>query len=225
MWFEKDLLPGYAWSFPLPGQRANVGFGITRRGHHQVGDMKAIWEDLLTRPHVRAVLGDNAVPEDRHKAWPIPARVDTLPKASGRVLFVGDAVGATDPMTGEGIAQALLSGQLAARAIEHGGATRPAVTASRYEQSIQQSLVADHRLARRLARLLETSLGARSAIRAADLTPWTRRNFARWMFEDYPRAMALTPDRWHRGMFSRVGAFTAGDGVAEPVDGQLTNIN
>ena len=30
VWFEPDLLPGYAWSFPLPGNRANVGFGIQR---------------------------------------------------------------------------------------------------------------------------------------------------------------------------------------------------
>ena len=30
VWFEPDLLPGYAWSFPLPGGRANVGYGIPR---------------------------------------------------------------------------------------------------------------------------------------------------------------------------------------------------
>ena len=28
VWFEPDLLPGYAWSFPLPDGRVNVGFGI-----------------------------------------------------------------------------------------------------------------------------------------------------------------------------------------------------
>ena len=27
VWFEPDILPGYLWSFPLPGGRANVGFG------------------------------------------------------------------------------------------------------------------------------------------------------------------------------------------------------
>ena len=31
VWFEADLLPGYAWSFPLPGNRANVGFGVLPR--------------------------------------------------------------------------------------------------------------------------------------------------------------------------------------------------
>jgi hypothetical protein len=27
------------------------------------------------------------------------------------------------------------------------------------------------------------------------------------MFEDYPRALVLTPDRWHRGMFHGPGAY------------------
>ena len=30
VWFDADLLPGYAWSFPLPEGRANVGFGVLR---------------------------------------------------------------------------------------------------------------------------------------------------------------------------------------------------
>jgi geranylgeranyl reductase family protein len=214
VWFEPDLLPGYAWSFPLPGQRANVGFGITRRGRHKVGDMKAIWDDLLARPHVRDVLGPDAVPEDRHKAWPIPARVDGLPHSSGRVLFAGDAVGATDPMTGEGIGQALLSGRMAADAIVRAGAERPELATERYSRAIDAELTSDHVLARRLARVLETEAGARGALRAADLTPWTRRNFARWMFEDYPRAMLFTPRRWHRGMFTGSGAFR--DDIAAP---------
>ncbi len=207
IWFEEDLLPGYAWSFPLPGQRANVGFGITTRGRHSVGDMKGLWEDLLDRPQVREVLGPRATAEGRHKAWPIPAQVDGLPHSSGRVLFTGDAVGATDPMTGEGIAQALLTGRQAARAIAIAGAMRPDVASAHYDAAIDRDLKPDHVLARRLARLLETNRGTRAALRAADLTPWTRRNFARWMFEDYPRAMVFTPERWHRGMFSAPGAF------------------
>ncbi len=207
VWFEEDLLPGYAWSFPLPGQRANVGFGIKRGAGRSTGELTSLWHDLLQRPHVRAVLGPGAVPEGRHRAWPIPARVDGLPMTHGRVLFAGDAVGATDPMTGEGIAQALTCGREAARAITAAGPDRPGRAAVSYRRSLKRDLVVDHRLARSLARVLERPLGVRSALRLADLTPWTRRNFARWMFEDYPRAMILTPGRWHRQMFSRPGAF------------------
>ncbi len=125
VWFDEDLLPGYAWSFPLPDGRANIGFGVLRDGSRRIQDMKVMWEGLLDRPHIRAALGPNARLEGRHTAWPIPARVDAATLARHRVLLVGDAAMATDVMTGEGIGQALLTGRLAAEAIVAGGRARP----------------------------------------------------------------------------------------------------
>jgi geranylgeranyl reductase family protein len=208
VWFEPDILPGYAWSFPLPGGRANVGFGIQRGGRvARVQEMKDLWPAILARPHVREVLGPTARPEAPHRAWPIPARIDQVRLTAGRALFVGDAAAATDPMTGEGIAQALLTGILAAEAVVAGGPVDAAAVAARYEQSARDALVADHHMAAALSRTLRHRKGARAAVRVAGLTPWTRRNFARWLFEDYPRAVALTPARWHRGMFTGPGAY------------------
>ncbi len=188
VWFEPDLLPGYAWSFPLPDGRANVGFGIQRGGRYSVRDMAGVWPDLLSRPHVRAVLGADAEPESPHRAWPIPARVDgmELSAAGGRALFVGDAAAATDPMTGEGIGQALRTGILAAEAIDAAGPYDPAAAARRFDAAVRQHLVADHRMSVLLIRAVRHRKGVRAALRVAGATPWTRRNFARWLFEDYP---------------------------------------
>ena len=204
IWFEPDLLPGYAWSFPLPGGRANVGFGILRDAGIPVRQMKDMWPELLARPAVREVLGDAAVPEGVHKAWPIPARVDKIPLTAGggRALFVGDAACATDPMTGEGIAQALLTGRSAAESILSGGDV-----ASAYQRAVEHELFADHRLARLLSRALSHRKGVRIALRVAGSSDWTRRNFGRWLFEDYPRAALLTPSRWRRGLFTGSGAY------------------
>ncbi len=66
-----------------------------------------------------------------------------------------------------------------------------------------------------LVRLLETDAGARFAVRTAGLTSWTRRNFARWLFEDEPRGALLTPARWRRDFLARPGALDA-DRAAEP---------
>ena len=129
VWFDADLLPGYAWSFPLPGGRANVGFGVLRDGTRRIQDMKALWAGLLDRPHIRAALGPRAAGEGRHTAWPIPARIDAAPLTAGRVLLTGDAAMATDVMTGEGIGQALLTGRLAAEAILAAGALDDATAA------------------------------------------------------------------------------------------------
>ena len=126
--------------------------------------------------------------------------------ATERTLFVGDAAAATDPMTGEGIGQALLTGVLAAEAIGDGGLDAPLVR-SLYERRVRDALVADHKMSLFLVRALRHRKGARTAVRVAGATAWTRRNFARWLFEDYPRSVVTTPGRWHRRMFTGPGAY------------------
>jgi geranylgeranyl reductase family protein len=203
--FEPDFLPGYFWSFPIAGGGANVGFGIRRDGSFKVGAMKTLWPEILARPHIRELLGPDARPESPHRAWPIPARVDQVAHSAGRALFVGDAAAATDPLTGEGIGQALHTGIWAAQAILAGG-TAGEVTRS-YERVVHDGLVADHQMAELLSRAMSHRKGVRIAVRLAGSTDWTRRNFARWLFEDYPRALIVTPRRWHRGMFTGPGAY------------------
>ena len=134
---------------------------------------------------------------------------------------MGDAAAAADPMTGEGIGQALATGTWAAEAILGTGAPAaspngsadtspgddPLAVARRYEATVRQEMVADHRFGRLLGDALGSRAGASAAIALGGLTPWTRRNFARWLFEDYPRATVLTPRRWSRSVFASDGAY------------------
>ena len=210
VWFEPDLVPGYAWAFPLPGGRVNIGFGVLRDGSRRIQDMKQLWVDLLSRPHVVEALGQGFEPEDRHTAWPIPARIDEAPLSAGRVLFTGDAAMATDVMTGEGIGQALLTGRLAAEAIIAAGALQPHDAAAIYHAEVEHHLFADHRMSKALGSILTTSWGARGALRVVAASGERgRRNFARWMFEDEPRAVVLTPSRWHRRFLDQPGAYAS----------------
>lgn len=218
VWFEPDLLPGYAWSFPLPGNRVNIGFGVLRDGERTGKEIKAIWPDLLRRSHIVEALGAGFEMEERHTAWPIPARVDELPLTGDRVLFVGDAAAATDVMTGEGIGQALLTGRLAAEAIISAGALQPEQAAQIYEREVKHHLLADHKMSLALGTVLAKPWGARGALRVvANSGEWGKRNFARWMFEDEPRALALTPNRWHRNFLSRPGAFVSSQPASDTV--------
>jgi geranylgeranyl reductase family protein len=206
VWFEPDMLPGYAWSFPLPGGRANIGFGVLRGGPHTGKSMAAQWAGLIERPHIRAALGPDAQLEGRHTALPIPAAIDRAVLTHGRVLFVGDAARATDVMTGEGIGQALLTGRLAAEAIRAGNHGQEAAgknVAAAYERAVRGELFADHRLSKILNGWLARPLLTRGAVRVVGLTAWTRRNFVRWMFEDEHRAIVFTPRRWHRRFLKR----------------------
>jgi flavin-dependent dehydrogenase len=171
--------------------------------------MKATWPELLARSHVRDFLGADARPEAPHKAWPIPARVGRMPLhgGGGRALFVGDAAAATDPMTGEGIGQALQTGELAANAIITAGPMRPASAAETYRRAVRRELVPDAALSNALSSVLRSPTLARGAIRVAGTTAWTRRNFGRWLFEDYPRAYVATPGRWREHSLVGHGAW------------------
>ncbi len=216
VWFEPDMLPGYAWSFPLGDGRVNIGFGVPRdavgysssngTGTLDGSQIAAVWSGLTERAHIAAVLGSRE-PDGPTRAWPIPARLGELSLAHGRVLICGDAAAAADPLTGEGIGQALQMGRMAAAAIADGGP--PHSVAARYERAARAEFALDHRLARGLSRILAHERLAEAALRLVDVSGWTRRQFARWMFEDYPRAAVATPRRWHRGMVDAQGAYAS----------------
>ena len=207
IWFDKDLLPGYAWSFPLPDNRVNFGFGILRTSDRSTKYMNDLWRDLLTRPYITETLGEHFVPEDRHTAWPIPARIHDAVRSSGRVLFIGDAVCATDTLTGEGIGQALETGIAAGEAIHE--CNTAADVRDSYSHKIDSLLLADHRMSSVLSRMLTYPVVARIVLALVDTNNWTRKNFVRWMFEDEARAVVFTPRRWHRRFLARPGAYSA----------------
>ncbi len=203
--FIEELLPGYLWVFPLAGGLANVGFGVHRLPGVTTRYLARLWPELLATPVVRAILGD-ARPLDDHRAWPIPARLDRRPLTAGRVLFVGDAAAAGDPLTGEGIAQALETGAWAAQAVVAGGGfASPSIVTDAYERRVARDLAVDQRFARGVAAVIQRPRLSRVSLRLVDSTDWTRRSFARWMWEDYPRGLLLTPRRWKRGALSGPG--------------------
>ena len=205
VWFEKDLLPGYAWSFPLPNGKANVGFGVLKSQHSSASETAQLARELFNRKSISETLGSDIKLEGRQTAWPIPARINSQQLTNRSVIFVGDAAASTDILTGEGIGQALLTGILAGEAIKSGG-NQKTVT-SLYEKSVRGHLVADHRMSVALQKVLAHPAGAENALRLASLNQWSRRNFARWMFEDYPRALLFTPKRWKKGVFDSEGAY------------------
>ncbi len=208
VWFEPDLLPGYLWCFPLANGRVNVGFGIEREHDRPTKEMKALWPELLARPHVREVLGDNFELEGTPKAWPIPANVTEVELAIGRVLFVGDAARSCDVLTGEGIGQALQTGIAAAESIAEARRGGARTAGEIYTDRVIAELGPDHRMASALQTLMSTRIVAEAAIRISGTSGWTRRNFARWLFEDYARGIALTPARWRWGLMSGPGAYS-----------------
>ena len=102
--------PAYAWSFPIGDGRANVGYGELVSGG-------ATRQGLLDGLH-RLLPGAEPV---RLRAHRLPLSTGRPRQPDGRVLLAGDAASLVNPLTGEGIFYAVLSGVLAGRAATHGG--------------------------------------------------------------------------------------------------------
>jgi menaquinone-9 beta-reductase len=103
--------PGYAWIFPLP-EGANVGFGVF--GQPVPGGRRELIERLISE--LPGVEFDPA----SVRGHQLPLSTKRLRQPDGRVLFAGDAAGLVNPITGEGILYAALSGAAAGEAGEHG---------------------------------------------------------------------------------------------------------
>lgn len=97
---------GYGWVFP---KRDTLTVGV--------GGLAAANEDIrdLFRRFARMALG--RIPDQPLNGHPIPFGNYVANPGEDSVLLVGDAAGLVEPITGEGIAFAIQSGQLAAEAI------------------------------------------------------------------------------------------------------------
>ena len=207
VWFERPLLPGYGWSFPLADGAINIGVVTAGISGKRFADA---WRTTIDGPFVRSLVGADASLEAPARAWPIPARLDVsaLSALDDRVLFVGDAAGVADPFTGEGIGQALETGIVAATAITDKFARGPAQVAAAYRQAIAASLAKDAH--DRRASAGDCSLTRRAPVpysASSTPAPFVRRNVARWLFEDYPRAVVTSPGAWQDAARLRPGTF------------------
>jgi len=113
VWLSDDYPGGYAWLFPK-GDWANLGLGADKR---LAGDLKTPLDALHAQLVEEGLVGE----EIRYRtggAIPVGGLRERL--YQGEVLWVGDAGGFTHPITGAGIAAAVVSGEAAgAAAIGH----------------------------------------------------------------------------------------------------------
>ncbi|SCX40414.1 geranylgeranyl reductase family [Klenkia marina] len=114
--------PAYAWSFPIGDGRANVGYGeLVSAGATRAGLVEGLHRLL-----------PGVAPEGL-RAHRLPLSTGRPRQPDGRVLLAGDAASLINPLTGEGIFYAVLSGALAgaaaARGAEAGRTLRRALAA------------------------------------------------------------------------------------------------
>ena len=135
---------GYGWLFPHRGYYSLGMMGLASR----IEDPKKVLSDFAH------ALGMDLPAVQGHF---IPLGGIKRKVASNRIMLVGDAAGFADPFLGEGIAHAILSGKLAARAIIDSMRDKrnSASAAARYRRESEQHIRKNLAVALRMTKLLD----------------------------------------------------------------------
>ena len=117
--YDRALAPGYGWIFPVSSTRANVGICVSEKTARVAGGPREILRGWLARDAtIGANFERNVTLDDVHGGIIPTGRAH---RRSGRIFAAGDAAGVADPLSAEGISQALATGEAAARTILDGG--------------------------------------------------------------------------------------------------------
>ncbi len=133
---------GYAWLFP---KKDHLSIGVLKTRKNK------FTPDLLIKNYLKFLNIKKVISMKRHPyIIPISPRKDGFVK--NKVLLVGDAAGFVDPITGEGISGAILSGRLAAEAIVEGAFDEKRIK-NIYESNIKGVIISEFRIGRFLSGL------------------------------------------------------------------------
>jgi geranylgeranyl reductase family protein len=112
-YFEAELPCGYGWIFPEVSGVANAGVYLRRDAYKKLGRSLGDLMAAFIARHPERFAGAERVGPLR--TWSLPIAPSRFPASAPGLLVAGDAGGFVDPLSGEGIWQALHTGMLAGR--------------------------------------------------------------------------------------------------------------
>jgi geranylgeranyl reductase family protein len=138
----KDILPGYAWIFPVGKSKANIGLGI-RLDHFRKKkyNLEQMLQDFLQRPEIKKRLLNGGQLRDV-ATWQLNfGSQKHMDHVFDGAILVGDAAGFINPLTGGGIHNALVSAELAGQIADE---ALQANDISRSKMQVYEQLCQDH---------------------------------------------------------------------------------
>jgi len=127
--FVDTVIPGYFWLFPVAEGVVNVGIGMVMSLlDKQPKKLKALQAEVIAEhPLFKERFADASMIPGTGKGWQLPfgsprKKASRQPRrsAANGVFLVGDAASLVDPFSGEGVGNALVSGEMAADHILNG---------------------------------------------------------------------------------------------------------
>ncbi len=142
-YWTNELKPGYFWIFPLGKEKANVGLGLPSDLYAKSSlKLKDLFLEYLNGPLFRSRHAGELHLE-KLRSWPIPlGGVRGFKRVDDGVMLIGDAGYWVDPLSGEGIHNALrtakIASAVASRALRSKRTDRAFLQA--YEKTAMQEL-------------------------------------------------------------------------------------
>lgn len=117
--YPRGLLPGYAWVFPVGAGQYNLGLVEVRRDGRGKGlSLRRAFDRLVADvPLVKRLMEQAQDIGPMRGAMLRGGLKGAAPLVAGSILAVGETIGSTLPLTGEGIGRAMHTGEMAAEAI------------------------------------------------------------------------------------------------------------
>lgn len=118
IYFEKKYLPSYLWVFPLPGNKTNVGFGMlsSKIAKRKLNLKKTFYEFIAHNPELSSRFKD-AEQIGELEGFGLPLGSRRVKISGDNFILVGDAASLIDPISGDGIGNAMFSGKVAAEQV------------------------------------------------------------------------------------------------------------
>ncbi|GAC1385243.1 MAG: geranylgeranyl reductase family protein [Ginsengibacter sp.] len=115
VFLDKKFFPGYFWIFPLTDNMTNVGYGMlsSEISKRKINLRKAFLDIIETTPALSERFKNASLVGDV-QGFGLPLGSRKVQMSGQNFILVGDAASLIDPISGEGIGNAMLSGKLAA---------------------------------------------------------------------------------------------------------------
>jgi len=111
--YVKEVNPGYFWLFPAGDGRANIGIGLSKSDMKKENrTLRQIMDEVTQTEYFKERFAD-AKQLERPVGWNLPLGSIHRKNHGNGFMLLGDAAGLVDPFTGEGIGNAMVSGQYA----------------------------------------------------------------------------------------------------------------
>ena len=117
--YDRSIIPGYAWIFPMGNDEYNMGCGLMYRGDSRDHiNLRKTFSSFITEFPLAKQLMESGETISPLRGSMLRAGLEgAQPIGKGNILAIGETIGSTFPYTGAGIGKAMETGELAAAVI------------------------------------------------------------------------------------------------------------